>query len=241
MKAIILAAGQGTRLRKYATDLPKAMLEFAGKTLLQRQLDTLRGLGIDEVIVVTGYGADAIPQECLTIHNPDYAETNMVESLFCAERAFDDELVVSYGDIIYEPRILSGLLEAKHDIVVTVDAAWQRYWELRYGDTSVDVESLELNPDGTIRALGVQGTDASRADARYVGLLSLSRTGVENLQEVYHEERRRFWGRRWKTSGRVFQQAYMTDMLQALIDAGHPVHTHRIAGGSCPTSVTAMV
>ena len=57
MKAIILAAGQGTRLKKYTENLPKGMLEFQGKTIIERQLETYRSMGIDDIIVVRGFAA----------------------------------------------------------------------------------------------------------------------------------------------------------------------------------------
>ena len=60
MKAIILAAGQGTRLKKYTENLPKGMLSFGGKTLIERQIEIYRSCGIDKIIIVKGYAADKI-------------------------------------------------------------------------------------------------------------------------------------------------------------------------------------
>lgn len=60
MKAVILAAGQGTRLKKYTENLPKGMLEFAGKTIIERQIETYQKCGITDIIVVRGFAADKI-------------------------------------------------------------------------------------------------------------------------------------------------------------------------------------
>jgi len=86
MKAVILAAGMGVRLGKYTAGLPKGMLNFAGKTLIERQIDTFRKAGVGDIIIVTGYNAEKIPYKGVRYcHNPNYESTNMVESLFCAE------------------------------------------------------------------------------------------------------------------------------------------------------------
>ena len=63
MKAIILAAGQGTRLKKYTQDLPKGMLSFMGKTVIERQIEMYRKCGINDIIVVRGFAADKIKYE----------------------------------------------------------------------------------------------------------------------------------------------------------------------------------
>ena len=60
MQAIILAAGQGTRLKKYTENLPKGMLEFGGKTIIERQIELYRRCGVEKIIVVTGFAADKI-------------------------------------------------------------------------------------------------------------------------------------------------------------------------------------
>ena len=79
MKAIILAAGQGTRLKKYTENLPKGMLEFDKKTIIERQIDTYRRCGISDIIVVRGFAADKIAYPDVRYYeNADYAETNMV-------------------------------------------------------------------------------------------------------------------------------------------------------------------
>ena len=60
MKAIILSAGQGSRLGHLVDNGPKCLIDFNGRTLLDRQLDTLAANGIEEVVVVTGFRDDTI-------------------------------------------------------------------------------------------------------------------------------------------------------------------------------------
>ncbi|MBR4530700.1 MAG: NTP transferase domain-containing protein [Lachnospiraceae bacterium] len=102
MKAIILAAGQGTRLKKYTENLPKGMLSFMDRTIIERQIALYRAAGIDRIIIVRGYAADKIAYEGVTYYdNEDYANTNMVISLLAAAPEFDDDVIVSYSDILF--------------------------------------------------------------------------------------------------------------------------------------------
>src|SRR3990167_540385 len=124
MKAIILAAGMGTRLGKYTENLPKCMLEYNGKPLIEQQVETLQKAGINDIFIVRGYNADKIQiPNVKYYHNPDYATTNMVETLFCAEKELDsnDDVLVCYADILYEPKILQKVMESKAEVGVTVD------------------------------------------------------------------------------------------------------------------------
>src|SRR3970282_520195 len=113
MTAIILAAGRGRRLASYTADRPKCMIKLSGVTLIDHQLRVLRQAGVDDIVIVTGYRADmlALPRT-RQFRNCAWESTNMVESLFTAEGAFGDDVIVAYGDIVYEARVLAALLES---------------------------------------------------------------------------------------------------------------------------------
>src|SRR3989338_1897338 len=131
MKAIILAAGMGTRLGKYTENLPKCMLNFAGKSLIERQVDTLRRAGITDISIVRGYQPEKITISGVKYyHNHDFASTNMVETLFCAEKELDgkEDVLVCYADVIYEPKVLQAIVDAPVEVGVTVDQDYWEYW-----------------------------------------------------------------------------------------------------------------
>ena len=88
MRAIILAAGEGTRLRPHTLDRPKCLVPLAGRPLLAWQADALRRAGVDDITVVTGYRADQVATlGFATVHNDRFRETNMVASAMCARGA----------------------------------------------------------------------------------------------------------------------------------------------------------
>ena len=79
MKAIILAAGQGTRLKKYTKNLPKGMLSFMGKTIIERQVEMYWKFGIDKIMIVRGFAADKINYDGVTYYtNKNYANTHIL-------------------------------------------------------------------------------------------------------------------------------------------------------------------
>ncbi len=222
MKAIILAAGMGTRLGKYTKDLPKCMLNFNGKPIIEQQIKTLRSLGINDITIVKGYMPEKI--KILGVKNyinEDYTHTNMVETLFTAVEELNGEVLVCYADIIYQKEILQKIIESKVDVGVTVDENYWDYWQARMDKPEEDMESLVLNSDGKIVELGDTNCKRDEANLRYVGLIKFSKFGVEKLKDVYYKNREMFYDNDgpWLKS-KSFKKAYMTCMIQAMINEG---------------------
>src|SRR4051812_32120303 len=116
MKAILLAAGEGNRLRPHTADRPKCLVPLWGRPLLDYALHCLRSCGVEEIAIVTGHQADRLERYGLeTFHNEHFATTNMVASLFKAACLFDgsQDLLIAYTDILYTPHVLRALLESK--------------------------------------------------------------------------------------------------------------------------------
>ncbi|MCH5258151.1 MAG: phosphocholine cytidylyltransferase family protein [Lachnospiraceae bacterium] len=224
MKAIILAAGQGTRLKKYTENLPKGMLSFMGKTIIEHQIEIYRKCGIDNIIVVRGFAADKIQYEGIKYYtNADYANTNMVESLMTAKSEFDDDIILSYSDILFEEHMLKAMMKSSADFAVAVDDNWKEYWQKRYGKIDFDTESLSLGENGTIIELGLENPKLEKIDARYVGLLKFSKAGLEHVVSIMEDAYLYYADKPWQQSGKPVRKAYMTDLIQAVIESGQSV------------------
>ena len=225
MKAIILAAGKGTRLGKYAKNLPKCMLSFNGKTLIERQVDTLKASGIKDIVIVTGYMKSKIKiKDVKYFHNKDYEDTNMVASLFCAENEMNDDVIVCYGDILYEKRVVEKVINADADVGVAVDENFLDYWKARLDNWQGDMESLVIGPDGNITEIGVPDCQPEKAVVRYVGLIKVSKVGVKILKKLFHEYKNKYWNKDERfLNSKSFKKLYMTDMIQLIINSGQRV------------------
>lgn len=117
MNAIILAAGKGTRLDGAAVK-PKCLVEIGGSTLLHRQIDTLRSLDVREIVVVVGFGAESIRDECddeiSFVENAKFGETSSLYSLWLAREHLGGGFVVLNSDVLFHPQMLADLLESSH-------------------------------------------------------------------------------------------------------------------------------
>mgnify|MGYP000923928109 CR=1 FL=1 len=229
MNVIVLAAGRGSRLHPYTAECPKCLTELGDQTLIGRQLSTLRGAGIENITIVTGYRAEMLAQpNTAQIHNPDWATTNMVESLFAAESIFGDDLIVSYSDIIYEPKVIESLIQNDADISVVIDRQWRSYWEHRFSDPLSDAESLRMNDAGHIIDIGQKVENIELIEAQYIGLMRFKRAGIKALRDTRAslQHIQRPWMKK-----RPIEQAYMTDLLMELISRGHEISAVPIESG----------
>lgn len=120
-KAVIMAAGMGTRFGKYTETIPKGMIEVNGQAMITQSIETLISCGIEKIIIGTGYHHevyDALKTEYPEIEcceNSRYAETNCLYTLWnCRELIGNDDFLMLDSDIIYEPRAITSLLECKY-------------------------------------------------------------------------------------------------------------------------------
>lgn len=232
VKAIILAAGQGTRLKKYTKNLPKGMLSFMGKTIIERQIEIYRECGITDISIVRGFAGEKINYAGIKYYtNRNYMETNMVESLMTAKSEFMDDVIISYSDIIFEKDMLVRMIECRDDFAVAVDRNWRVYWQKRYGRIDFDTESLSIDPSGNITELGLETPSLNDIDARYIGLLRFSRYGMSYLLNVWEQSYGEYLDKPWQQSGKKIRQAYMTDLLNAVIESGKSVKSVSFSNG----------
>jgi len=216
------------RMGKYTENLPKGMLLFRGRTLLEWQISALHSAGIRDIVIVTGYCAEKITYKDITyVHNKRFAVTNMLETLMCAREMFDRDILVAYSDILYSSALVDKLVHSHADIGVAVDADWRDLWMKRYGTTETDLESLDLSGNDQIVGIGRSVATSEGLHHRYIGLLKFSEAGIRDMLSVYDEKKRN--GASWQQSGKPFEQGYMTDLLHELILDGRsvtPIITH---------------
>lgn len=218
MQAIILAAGQGSRLRPLTNDKPKCMVELGGVTLLERQIEVMRKMGITKIVVVGGYCAEKLINDNVeVVINPRYDKTNMVSTLFCSIGHLDhkQDLVVSYGDIVYQESVLKSLMASNANLAVTVDRQWRRLWELRMEDPLKDAETLKVIEEDKIVELGKKPVSFSDIQGQYIGLYKVRADQLSKFTDFWKLlDREAFY------DGKDFDNMYMTSYLQCLIDMG---------------------
>jgi choline kinase len=211
MKAIILAAGRGSRMKDLTEEQPKCLVELRGKSLLDWQLDSLRSAGIDEIAIVTGYQREKLANRKLVeFHNARWAETNMVSSLTCAQTWLQAEpCIVSYSDIFYSPVAVQSLMACSASLAVTYDANWLQLWTQRFGDPLLDAETFRVTFDKYLKEIGNKPKSVDEVQGQYMGLLRFTPEGWAEVLRI-----------RLGLTSEQCDKMHMTGTLQKVIDAG---------------------
>jgi phosphoenolpyruvate phosphomutase len=218
-KVIILAAGQVNRLAPLTNNLPACMLNINGKPLLERLLDTFKECGLTNISLVKGYKKSAIKYPNIKYYyNKNYKNNKTLESLFCAKSEMSNEFIVSYADIWVDTSIVNKLLESSGDISIVVDVQWMEHYKDRYHHPIEEAEKVVVK-NGKIEKIG-KTINPNEAHGEFVGLIKFNKRGAEILKENYkrimenHDISKPFH------TAISLEKAYLTDMIQELIDKG---------------------
>src|SRR5580693_5923321 len=176
MRAVILAAGRGSRMGAIGEGRPKCLVELADKPLIRRQIKPLRGGGISTIGSVRGYLGNMVNVEDFTyFENPRWAETNMVLSLAAAASWLQsDSVVISYADIFYGRDIVRDLAASSGDLVIAYDRGWRSLWTRRFADPLSDAETFRIDARGDLIDIGRRTTQIEDIEGQYMGLLKFT-------------------------------------------------------------------
>jgi len=223
--AIILAASRGNELHELTYDKPKAMISIGGKTLLGRLMEGLKKAGINKSTVIAGYQADSINLAGIEKRiNKDFETANELSSLICAQKDFNDDMVVVYGDLLFREYILRDLLETKGEIVVVVDSALDNpniSGSPDYAYCSQDDDRSPFMQDVTLTQVSSSVNESNKKPSGYwIGMMRVRKQGREWLETALEELK----------SETNFNELTLPDLLNHLIQQGKPINVHYIDG-----------
>ena len=209
-KSLIVAAGLGSRLKDHTENTPKCMLDFGGKTLLQRQL--------------SGYKKNKINYKDIKyFDNDDFKNNNILNSIFYAEEEINGNIIISYSDILFEPFVVQRALDSDHDISVVVDIDWRDYYIDRKEHPLTEAENVIFNSNNEVVKIGKIASEKEEVHGEFIGMIKLNHRGCEIFKQNFHRVKKFFWNKPFQRA-KVFQKAYLTDMIQELVDIGVKVH-----------------
>ncbi|WP_442678930.1 NTP transferase domain-containing protein [Sphingomonas sp. ASY06-1R] len=174
-RAIILAAGQGSRLGPITADQPKCLIPFAGKTLLDWQIDALAAAGVAEIVVATGFRTEKVEAQLAlrkdvrarAVFNPFYHVADNLGTCWMMRSEMDQDFIIINGDTIVSAEIVTRLLEgAIAPITVTIDEK-----------DDYDSDDMKVQRDGSTLVHIGKTLTADQTDAESIGMLAFQGEG----------------------------------------------------------------
>lgn len=224
VRAIIIAAGQGSRLRPFTNDRPKCMVEVAGRPMLHHQLRALRENGVREIVIIRGYQGHRIvpddPTGIRYVDNRDYLNNNILMSLFTAGAELAGDCIVSYADIVYHPDVVKAALSSPAPGALIVDRRWRDAYDGRTDHPVTEAELCRLNRSlpGLVDEVGKQ-VGPQGAYGEFIGLARFRAPLVARLWAYYSAALHR--GEDTPIGhAKSLRKAYLTDLLNVAIGEG---------------------
>ena len=231
MKAIIIGAGRGIRLMPETESIPKCMMDgMGGQRVLDWVLNSLTHAGIDDIVFIGGYQMEKVVQAYPHLrfyHNAEWPNNNILESLMYAAPEMDTAFVASYSDIVYRRSAVQRLMASDAEIALVVDRDWRRRYVGRTLHPESQAEKV-LVEDGRVVEIG-KHLPSNRAYGEFIGLGKFSQGGAHLMRDRYFQIRDDYLTRPFHKSPDI-RVAYLTDMIQELIDLGVRVEAVEIWG-----------
>ena len=187
MKIIILCAGKGRRM---LINYPKSLLKINTRHSILKNIYInfiKQGVKNKDIIFATGYKPELIKKEIgykvNFIHNKKYASTNMVYTLMNTVKKIDDDIIITYSDIVYDLRNIKKIINDKSQLITFIDKRWKSLWKTK-NKLESDSETLKINKKNILE-LGKKTKDIKSIQARYVGLTKISKDNLELIKKIY--------------------------------------------------------
>lgn len=215
MRAIILAAGRGSRMNYETKDIPKCMIKLWGKTLIEWQVNVLKAAGINQIAIVTGYKGNKIDIDLASYFvNEDWENTNMFFSLMKAQSWLKNyECIVCYSDIIYTSETIRKLIISNQEISIAYYTKFVKLWKQRFENPLSDLETFSIDNDGNILEIGRKPKDIKQIQGQYMGLIKFTPKGWGRLEESLK-----------MLDSKVINKIDMTSLLNHLIKQKIQIH-----------------
>ncbi len=234
MKAIIVAAGMGSRLGDLTENLPKPLVDVNGKSILERQIELFHKFGIDDIVIIRGPHKEKFHLKNVRyVEDIDYQNHDVLGSLMMAKEEMNDDLIISYGDIIFDEKIMEKIMNFNNDIGLVIDKNWKFFYKNKSKEliNKVTIVGIEHN---SIIKIGYNeniNLNAHVELAEFIGLMKLSKIGSEKLIQAYQHLEKTHSGKFHDSVS--LKLAVIPDMMDELIDNNLQLSPISIHGKWC--------
>ena len=232
MKAIVLAAGKGSRMGKLTQNIPKPLVNVNGKSIIERQLSILKQNGILDIIIITGPHHEKFNFEKIRyVRDENFLEHDQLGSLISAKKEIDGDVIILFADIIFENTVLAKILESKSDISIAVDMNWERTYTSRPNSSFDEADKVRFEQGNVSKIFKTMTEEDKKFEiGEFIGLIKLSKKGSEQLVDCY-EKIRAHKGK--FHDAQSIEKAKIIDLLQELIENKIKIDAIPITGKWC--------
>ena len=232
MNAIIIAAGSGKRISKDVELIPKSLIKVNGKAIINYQIKILRKLGIQNIIIITGKFNDKFDiKDVNYVHDKKHEQHDILGSLMEARKFLKNDVLVMYSDIIFESKIIEQILNFNADISLAVDLDWEKNYVNRNDHPKSEAENVLLDSNNNILQIKKNIENQDYTVAEFLGIAKFSNHGCEVFIKTYDDAIKKYNNSFHEAMS--ISKAYLTDMIQELIDCKIRVTPVFISGKWC--------
>ena len=233
MKAIILAAGEGSRMGKLTQNIPKPLVMVNGKSIIERQLSILKQNKILDVIIITGSHNEKFTfKNVVYVNDLDHKKHDTLGSLITARDYMNDEIIITYADQIFDEKIMESINNFSGDIGIAVDLDWEKNYVNRDQHPKSEAENVLINGNEILEIRkNISECKKNEKIGECLGLMKLSRKGSKMFLDKYSELEISHQGKFHNASS--LEKALISDMIQELIDSEINIEPIYVSGKWC--------
>ena len=232
MNGIIIAAGSGKRISDDVKSIPKSLITVNGKPIINYQIEVLKQLGINNISIITGKFSEKFEiKDVHYINDSNHDKHDVLGSLMEAKDFLKDEVIVLYSDIIFEAKIIQQLLDTKENISIAIDMNWEENYEGRTEHPKLEAENVLVDKEKNILTIKKNIKNGGYDVGEFLGIIKFSKQGGKIFVQKYEEALERNEEKFHDSSSLL--KAYLTDMLQELIERGIKIQPVFISGKWC--------
>jgi len=208
-RGMILAAGQGSRLRPLTLRHPKPLTNVGQSTILDRALGAFSSVGVNDVKLVTGYMHSEFENRGYkTLFNSQHLNDNILGSVYAGSEQWSEGAICSYGDIVFQESVMRELAETSCDVGVVVDESWRDAYHGRTQHPISEAELAVVDANGKIKSMG-KGLDPTESFGEFIGMWKISSSSAPEIASRLH---------RMISEDPMWRTSYLTRFLTLLAE-----------------------
>jgi len=233
MKIIFIAAGSSTRLGTKTLNFPKGLIKINNNSIMGIQLDLFKNKKIDNIVIITGPNADKFNFKNVTyINDTNHKKHDVLGSLMVAKSHMNNEMITTYSDIIFDEKILNSIVEFKGDIGIAIELNWEKRYINRDQHPKSEADNVIIQNGEIVKIRkNISESKDDQIIGEFIGLMKLSKEGAKIFKNKYSELEKTHIGKFHNAPS--LERAYLTDMLQELINSGLKISPIIINGNWC--------